>query len=170
MERREPEAVSAHPAVLFVCLGNICRSPLAEAAFRREAERLGLRVEVDSAGTSDWHIGKPPDPRAVALAAAKGAPIDHLKARQIAPEDYRRFTHIFALDETNLDDIRAQAPADATAEIGLLLDCVPGREGQAVADPYFGDEAGFEVTWRDVSEAVEALGRRLLHAGSRLSA
>lgn len=154
--------MSERPAVLFVCLGNICRSPLAEAAFRSEAERLGLDVEVDSAGTADWHTGKAPDPRARALAKAKDAPIDHLQARQIAPEDYRRFTHIFALDETNLADIRERAPADATAQIGLLLDCVPGREGQAVADPYYGDEAGFEVTWRDVSEAARALAQRLL--------
>ncbi len=153
--------MSERPAVLFVCLGNICRSPLAEAAFRTEAERLGLDVEVDSAGTADWHTGKAPDPRARALAKAKGAPIDHLQARQIAPEDYRRFTHIFALDETNLADIRERAPANATAQIGLLLDCVPGREGQPVADPYYGDEAGFEVTWRDVSEAARALAQRL---------
>ena len=153
--------MSERPAVLFVCLGNICRSPLAEAAFRSEAERLGLDVEVDSAGTADWHTGKAPDPRARALAKAKDAPIDHLQARQIAPEDYRRFTHIFALDETNLADIRERAPANATAQIGLLLDCVPGREGQPVADPYYGDEAGFEVTWRDVSEAARALAQRL---------
>lgn len=152
--------MSERPAVLFVCLGNICRSPLAEAAFRTEAERLGLDVEVDSAGTADWHTGKAPDPRARALAKAKGAPIDHLQARQIAPEDYRRFTHIFALDETNLAEIRERAPADATAQIGLLLDCVPGRECQPVADPYYGDEAGFEVTWRDVSEAARALAQR----------
>ena len=153
--------MSERPAVLFVCLGNICRSPLAEAAFRHEAERLGLDVEVDSAGTADWHTGKAPDPRARALAQAKGVPIDHLKARQITPEDYRRFTHIFALDDANLADIRDRAPADATAQIGLLFDCVPGREGQAVADPYYGDEAGFEVTWHDVGEAARALARRL---------
>ena len=148
-------------AVLFVCLGNICRSPLAEAAFRQEAERLGLEIEIDSAGTGDWHIGNAPDPRARALAAAKGALIDHLRARQIAPADYRRFTHIFALDADNLAAIRARAPADATAEIALLLDCVPGRAGEAVADPYYGDAAGFETTWRDVSDAARALAERL---------
>lgn len=152
--------MTAHPAVLFVCLGNICRSPLAEAAFRREAERVGLNAKIDSAGTANWHAGKAPDPRARALAQTKGAPIDHLKARQIEPSDYRRFTHIFALDEANLADIRERAPADATANIGLLLDCVPGREGKAVADPYYGDEAGFAVTWSDVSEAALALVRR----------
>ncbi|AKH44001.1 protein-tyrosine phosphatase [Altererythrobacter atlanticus] len=148
-------------SVLFVCLGNICRSPLAEAAFRQEAERLGLAVEIDSAGTGDWHIGEPPDHRARAIAQLKGAPIDHLRGRQLAEGDYYRFTHIYALDAENLANILARAPSDATAEIGLLLDCVPGRAGEPVADPYYGDEAGFEITWSDVSAAARALAERL---------
>ncbi len=148
-------------AVLFVCLGNICRSPLAEAAFRREAERFGLDIEIDSAGTAGWHAGKPPDARACSVARSKGAPIDHVRARQIVTADYRRFTHIFALDADNLATVRARAPARTTAQIALLLDCVPGREGQAVADPYYGDAAGFEATWREVSEAARALAERL---------
>ena len=160
MERGQRQVVSTRPAVLFVCLGNICRSPLAEAAFRQEAERLGLAVEIDSAGTGNWHVGEPPDRRAQAVARARGAPIEHLRARQIAPGDYRRFTHIFALDSDNLAAIRARAPAGATAEIALLLDCVPGRAGEAVADPYYGDATAFEVTWRDVSEAARALAAR----------
>jgi protein-tyrosine phosphatase len=147
-------------AVLFVCLGNICRSPLAEAAFRQEAERLGLEVEIDSAGTGNWHLGEPPDRRACAVARARGVPIDHLRARQVAPEDYRRFTHIFALDAANLAALRGQAPAGTTAEIALLLDCVAGRAGEAVTDPYWGDAASFEATWRDVSEAARALAAR----------
>ena len=158
--------MSGRPAVLFVCLGNICRSPLAEAAFRREAERLELDIEVDSAGTGNWHIGNAPDPRARALARARGAAIDHLRARQIAADDYHRFTHIFALDAENLAAIRARAPAGASAEIALLLDCVPGREGQAVADPYYGDAAGFELTWREVSEAARALAERFTRSVS----
>ena len=85
-------------SVLFVCLGNICRSPLAEAAFRREAERLGLNVEIDSAGTGDWHIGHPPDARAAAVAKRNGIDIDHLRARQVTPDDFRRFDHVVALD------------------------------------------------------------------------
>jgi len=156
----------ARPAVLFVCLGNICRSPLAEAAFRREAERLGLDVEIDSAGTGSWHVGKPLDARARAVAKAKGAPIDDLRARQITGDDYHRFTHIFALDAENLAAIRARAPAGGRAEIALLLDCVPGREGEAVADPYYGDAAGFEATWRDVREAARALAERLTRSVS----
>jgi protein-tyrosine phosphatase len=154
--------MSERLAVLFVCLGNICRSPLAEAAFRQETERLGLTVEIDSAGIGSWHVGQPPDRRACAVAGAKGVPIDQLRARQLAAEDYRRFTHIFALDADNLAAIRARAPTGATATIALLLDCVPGREGQAVADPYYGDEAAFESTWRDVSEAARELARQFV--------
>ena len=147
-------------SVLFVCLGNICRSPLAEAAFRYEAEKVRLSVHIDSAGTGAWHVGKPPDPRARALARAKASP--RSSSSSATAEDYRRFTHIFALGEDKLATLLARAPADATAEVALLLDCVPGREGQPVADPYYGDESGFEATWRDVSEAARALARRLL--------
>lgn len=153
--------MSEAPALLFVCLGNICRSPLAEAAFRREAHLQGLAAIADSAGTGNWHVGEPPDQRACAIARAKGISIDDRRARQISREDYRRFTHIFALDEDNLNAIFSCAPSDSSAHISLLLDWVPGREGQPVVDPYFGDEAGFEVTWRDVSEAARSLVERL---------
>jgi len=168
MERGQRQPVSGGEAgaapgfrVLFVCLGNICRSPLAEAAFRAEAERIGLAAKADSAGTVDWHVGEPPDRRARDLARAKGLPIDHLRGRQIKRDDFTRFTHIMALDRQNLADIQALAPPDATAYVGLLLDEVEGRGGEAVADPYFGEDEGFEVTWRDVSLAARALADRL---------
>ena len=148
------------PAVLFVCLGNICRSPLAEAAFRAEADRAGLAVDIDSAGTGGWHVGQPPDPRAQATALRHGIDIAHYRGRQISSADYRRFTHIFALDTDNLANLRRMAPADATAEVNLLLDVVPRRDGEAVTDPYFGDQAGFETTWQDVSAAARALLER----------
>ena len=149
--------VPSRPAVLFVCLGNICRSPLAEAAFCRAAQAAGLAVDCDSAGTGDWHVGEPPDPRAIATAARHGIDITAYRARQLATDDFRRFTHIFALDHENLANIRRVAPRDATARIGLLMDIVPGAEGEAVADPYFGDDAGFEVTWSEVGAAAGAL-------------
>lgn len=145
------------PAVLLVCLGNICRSPLAAAAVRREAERLGLEVEIDSAGTGDWHVGRPPDPRAVAVAARAGIDISGQRARQVAPEDFWRFDYLVALDRENLGILRAMQPADATAELSLLLDHVSGREGEAVADPYYGDDACFDVTWQDVVAGAKAL-------------
>ncbi|HEY0084367.1 MAG TPA: low molecular weight protein-tyrosine-phosphatase [Allosphingosinicella sp.] len=151
-------------AILFVCLGNICRSPLAEAAFRREAERLGLDVQVDSAGTGDWHVGRHPDPRAQAVAARNGVEIGHLKARQVATEDFRQFDHLVALDPANLADLHAMRPADASATLSLLLDHVPGREGQAVADPYYGEDADFDAAWRDVAEGAARLGAELAGA------
>ncbi len=148
-------------AVLFVCLGNICRSPLAEAAFRAEAERLGLDVEVDSAGTGDWHLGHPPDPRARAVALRNGIDISELRARQVVSEDFDRFDHIVALDAQNLRNLLAMRPDGSRARLSLLLDHVPGREGQAVADPYYGGEAHFDVTWADVTEGARALARRI---------
>jgi protein-tyrosine phosphatase len=145
------------PSVLFVCLGNICRSPLAEAAFRAEAARVGLLADVDSAGTGNWHVGEPPDVRAQRTARGHGVDISGHRGRQVEAADFWTFTHILALDRDNLADLRRLARADATARLGLLLDHVPGRAGQAVADPYFGDEAGFETTWNDVAAAAAAL-------------
>ena len=148
-------------AVLFVCLGNICRSPLAEAAFRREAEAAALEAEADSAGTGDWHIGEAPDRRAQATARKHGIDIGGYRARLVTPADFRRFTHIVALDRKNLAVLKAMRPADGTAELSLLLDHVPGREGQPVADPYYGEEDGFNATWADVTEGVSALVQEL---------
>ncbi len=149
------------PAVLFVCLGNICRSPLAEAAFRQEAERRGLDVEIDSAGTGAWHVGHPPDRRAQAVGRRHGIEIGGYRGRQVKPDDFRRFTHILALDRDNLADLKALRPADASAELLLLLDVVEGRQGKSVADPYYGDDADFDVTWRDVTAAARALADRI---------
>jgi len=147
-------------SVLFVCLGNICRSPLAEGALRAAAVHAGIDVEVDSAGTGGWHAGDPPDRRAQAAARRHGTDISGLRARQVRPEDFRRFDFVFALDRQNLRDLEAIAPADATAELGLLMDLVPGREGSSVADPYYGEDRDFDVTWDDVHAAADALVAR----------
>lgn len=147
----------SRPAVLFVCLGNICRSPLAEAAFRAEAARAGLDVLVDSAGTADYHVGEPPDPRAVRTAARFGLDISGYRGRQAVTADFERFTHVFALDSSNLAGLRRIAPKGHSAHLSLLLDLVPGRAGEAVADPYYGDESDFLVTWEEVSAAARAL-------------
>jgi protein-tyrosine phosphatase len=148
-------------AVLFVCLGNICRSPLAEAAFRREAERAQLDARADSAGTGDWHVGGPPDARACAEALRHDVDISAYRARQVQASDFRDFTHVIALDEKNLADLRAIMPADATASLSLLLDHLGGPAGQSVKDPYFGEAAGFSETWAEVTRATAALVRQL---------
>jgi protein-tyrosine phosphatase len=160
---------SSRAAVLFVCLGNICRSPLAEGAMRREAARIGLEVEVASAGTAGWHVGEPPDRRARAVAARHGVDIGEKRGRQVAPADFRHFTHIVALDRQNLDDLRRLAPADATARLSLLLDHVAGREGEAIADPYYGGPAEFETTWSEVEAGTRALAAAILGASGDLS-
>lgn len=147
--------------VLFVCLGNICRSPLAEAAFRREAERAGLDVEVDSAGTGSWHVGRPPDRRAQAVALAHGIDISGYRGRQVKPGDFRRFDRIVAMDRENLADLLAIRPADGAALLSLLLDHVPERAGDDVADPYTGDASDFLTTWADVTAGAAALVRAL---------
>lgn len=152
--------MSDRHSVLFVCLGNVCRSPLAEGAFRAAAQRAGLDVEVDSAGTADYHIGKPPNPRAIAEAQKHGIDISNLRARQLHTRDFARFTHIFAMDRQNLEDVKARNVTDGTARIGLLLDAVPGREGADVADPYYDGEEHLRDTWEDVAAAAEALVAR----------
>lgn len=148
-------------SVLFVCLGNICRSPLAKLAFTLEAERAGLAVTVDSAGTGDWHVGRPPDPRARAEARRHGHSIDHYRARQVTADDFNRFDHIIALDWQNLADLRALAPSGARASLSLLLDHVPGREGEGVFDPYTSNAAAFAETWADVTTGALGLVARL---------
>lgn len=148
-------------SVLFVCLGNICRSPTAEGIFRQLVEEAGLseQIEIDSAGTADWHTGKGPDPRSCATALKYGVDIRSLKARQIRREDFDRFRFIIALDRSNLGDIRSIAPAEdeATAQVQLLLDFVAGLEGQPVPDPYYGGDADFEETYRLARLGCEAL-------------
>ena len=148
-------------SLLFVCLGNICRSPLAEAAFRAEAERLGLDVAVDSAGTGDWHVGEPPDLRAIAVAARNRVDISGLRARQVRPADFERFDHVVALDRENLANLRRMQPPGTRARLSLLLDHVEGREGEAVADPYYGEECDFDTAWDEVSEGARSLARSI---------
>jgi len=148
-------------SVLFVCLGNICRSPLAEGALRREAGKLGLELDVDSAGTAHWHVGRPPDPRAAAVARKNGVSIDHRRGRQVSAEDFHRFDHIVALDAQNLKDLERLRPPGARARLSLLLDHVEGRSGQAVADPYYGDAEHFDAAWSDVALGAAALARKI---------
>jgi protein-tyrosine phosphatase len=152
----------SQPAVLFVCLGNICRSPMAEAAFREEAVKAGLAVTIRSAGTGGWHVGNPPDPRAQAEALRHGVDISKYRARQVVEEDFVRFGQIFALDPQNLQDLKRIAPRRTLAKVGLLMDLVPGRAGTAVIDPYYGTDEDFAEAWDDVSLAAQRLVARML--------
>ncbi len=148
-------------SVLFVCLGNICRSPLAEAALREEARRLGLDFVIDSAGTGNWHTGEPPDRRAIAAARRNGVDITGQRARQVRAEDFFEFSEIVALDSSNLRELSQIAPEGATARLSLLLDHVPGREGQSVDDPWYGDDEDFDVTWAEAVAAARGLAAAL---------
>ncbi|GGY47006.1 low molecular weight protein-tyrosine-phosphatase [Parvularcula lutaonensis] len=123
--------------ILFVCLGNICRSPAAEAVFRKRAADQGLDAEVDSAGTGGWHVGTAPDPRMIKAAAARGYDLSPLRARQFSDGDGYEFTHILAMDSANLAHIEDQRLPDWTAEVRMLLD-------RDVPDPYYGGEDGFD--------------------------
>lgn len=150
------------PSVLFVCLGNICRSPLAEAALRARAVQAGVAITIDSAGTGNWHVGRPPDPRAQAVALAHGLDISAYRARQVKAQDFASFGHIFALDQQNLKTLRAIAPSRHNAQVQLLMDIVPGRKGMAVIDPYYGDEDDFEQAWYDVDQAAQHIVERFM--------
>lgn len=153
--------------MLFVCLGNICRSPMAEGAFRTAAHKRGLATLVDSAGTASYHVGSPPDPRAITVAAQNGVDISAQSARQIERDDFYRFTHIIALDRANLETLRSKAPRDATARLAMLMDAVDGRQGEPVADPYYGTTLAFEMGWSVITLGVEAWADRLMAEADR---
>ncbi len=133
--------------VLFVCLGNICRSPTAEGVFLELLRRADLqdRIDVDSAGTGDWHVGELPDPRTRRTAARRGYRLDR-RARQVRPEDLSRFDYVLAMDDANLRALRRMAPRQGGAVVGKLLDFHPDPavRGTDVPDPYYGGDDGFE--------------------------
>lgn len=145
------------PKILFVCLGNICRSPLAEAAFRHAAAEAGLEVKVDSAGTADYHVGQPPDPRSVDEARRRGIDITHYRGRQLSEGDFHEFDYILGMDASNMANIARVDPGNGKARVAMLLDLVPGKEGREVGDPYYGGAEGFSITWSEVSAGANAL-------------
>lgn len=146
----------------MVCLGNICRSPLAEAALRQAAEKKKRSLHIDSAGTGAWHIGNGPDPRACAVAQRLGGTdIRHFRARQVRVLDFHDFDFVLAMDVSNLRDLEQIKPSGAPAQLSLLLDYLPGMEGQSVADPYYGTDADFETCWRQVQSAAEQFLEKL---------
>jgi protein-tyrosine phosphatase len=149
-------------SILFVCLGNICRSPLAEGVFAAVLEEKGLsdRFELDSAGTGGWHLGSAPDPRSIAIAASHGIDISGQKARKVVNADFSRFDLILGMDRSNVQDLRRLAPASAQDRIHLFLELADGRE-RDVPDPYYGGADGFADVYRMIREASEVLSSRL---------
>ena len=147
-------------SVLFVCMGNICRSPTAEAVFRERAARAGMagRIVIASAGTGDWHVGEPPDRRAIAHAAKRGYDLRKQRARQICDDDFRRFRWILAMDRANLRELTAMRPVAYDGHVGLLLDLAPRLGVREVPDPYYGGADGFER----VLDLIEAASDSLL--------
>lgn len=124
---------------------------------------------MDSAGTASYHVGSPPDPRAIAVATRNGIDISGQAARQIERDDFYRFSHIIALDRANLEEVRARAPRDGTASLAMLMDVVDGRRGEPVADPYYGDAAAFDRAWSIINLGVNAWADRFMRdmAGAR---
>lgn len=160
--------IVAKQSILFVCLGNICRSPTAEGVFRARAARAGLadHLEIDSAGTGDWHVGHPPDRRAIAAAASRGYDLAGLRARQVATSDFHRFGWILAMDHANLRDLAALRPRAFEGHLGLFLDVAPELDVREVPDPYYGGADGFERVLDLIETASDALIERVT-AGSR---
>ena len=143
---RGPEPRGERNSVLFVCLGNICRSPTAEGVFRHllAQERPALDVEVDSAGMGDYHIGEPPDIRSQRAAMQRGIDLSGLRARQVSVHDFDRFGLILAMDRSNLRALQALRPKASRAEVRLLLEYAGGLDDLEVPDPYSGGQDGFE--------------------------
>lgn len=146
--------------VLFVCLGNICRSPTAEGVFRRlvESEGLAESVGVASAGTGDYHVGEKPDARARAAASRRGIDLSPIRARQATREDFERFDYVLAMDRRNFDALRRLCPPGREDRLALFLDFAPEIGLADVPDPYYGGRDGFE----HVLDLVEAAARGLL--------
>jgi len=152
--------VSTPVQVLFVCMGNICRSPTAHGVFRHMVEEAGLAdsIAIDSAGTHDFHIGKPPDRRATRAAAERGYRLDDLRARAVAPRDLDAFDHVLAMDRANHRALLAMGTPEERPKVELFMAYAEGYSDDEVPDPYYGGVSGFD----DVLDRVEAGCRGLL--------
>lgn len=148
--------------VLFVCLGNICRSPTAHGVFDAQvrADNLQHRIVTDSCGTGDWHVNNPPDARAMAAAAQQGYDLSGLRARQVSAQDFYQFDYILAMDEQNLIDLRRLKPEGFTGHLGLFLEFSDDAGVTEVPDPYYSGSDGFA----EVLKLVESASTGLLRA------
>jgi len=147
--------------ILMVCLGNICRSPLAEGILT--AKLPSEHFTIDSAGTGDWHVGCQPDTRSISIAKSKGLDISYQKARQFTPQDFTDFDYIYAMDGSNFKNILALAPDEKSKEkVKLILNELFENENVDVPDPYFGLENGFEIVYQMLDEACDVIAEKLL--------
>ncbi|MDQ3261626.1 MAG: low molecular weight phosphotyrosine protein phosphatase [Pseudomonadota bacterium] len=155
--------------VLFVCMGNICRSPTAEGVFRHVVEQAGLSMQIvtDSAGTSDYQKGNPVDRRAQLAAGKRGYNLSRLQARQVGPQDFHEFDHILAMDYKNLDHLKSIYPNGARAEVSLFLQYARNARMREVPDPYFGSVDGFELVLDLVEDAAHGFLQHLLERHRR---
>lgn len=146
-------------SVLFVCLGNICRSPTAEGVFRKKVEDAGLShlIHIDSAGTADWHRGKAPDARTVRAAASRSFDLSALRARQVIAADLNQFDYVLAMDESNLADIHLLSASAFSAKAGLFLSYSRQQKHTEVPDPYYGGEDGFSLVLDLIDDAADGL-------------
>ena len=145
--------------VLFVCMGNICRSPTAEGVFRHKVEAAGMHdwIEIDSAGTHAYHVGEPPDQRAQAAALKRGFDLSAQRARRVRVSDFTEFDYVLAMDRPNLDDLLSICPDDYQDRVQLFLNFAEQSQVREVPDPYYGGGNGFETVLDLVEDASEGL-------------
>lgn len=159
---------AAATRVLFVCLGNICRSPTAHGVFESLVRARGLQdaIQIDSCGTGDWHIGHAPDQRATAEAALRGYDLTSLRARQVQVTDFVEFDYILAMDKKNLHDLKAMSAPDFSGHLGLFLPFDPAAKLEEVPDPYYGGDEGFAQVLDMVETASEGLLQEICGANT----
>ena len=149
--------------ILFVCLGNICRSPMAEGVFREKAQELGLNIEFDSCGIGDWHVGEMPDERAQACMKRHGSDISDLRGRQFIPSDFESFDVIYTMDESNHENVlKLDTDLMHTSKVVMLLNEVAPGANESVPDPYFGGDRGFDSVHAMISSAADNVLNRMV--------
>lgn len=159
MAKKEPTSLAQTTKVLFVCMGNICRSPMAEGVFKTMIKQSGLEdvVVVDSAGTHGFHIGEAPDKRAQNICAKRGYDLTQLRGRQVQASDYEEYDFILAMDWENLALLQQQAPKSSQHKLQLLMRFATDHESATIPDPYYGGPQGFETVLDYIEDASTGL-------------